>query len=168
MVRRSAPRRGALLDAVAVRGDQGELGRDENRAGQDQEADGEQAECGIDWSLRWADGIDPNLPTAPTRPSHRARTTPAGCRHRRHRRPDGTGGRRLPVLAAAEMIRQTNHMGLEPSSPAPITTDAARALARLAKSAELALGGVDLSLPQYRVLVFLSEHDAAAASALLA
>jgi long-chain acyl-CoA synthetase len=42
----------------------------------------------------------------------------------------------------------------------------ARTLARLAKQVEMALGGSDLSLSQYRVLVFLSEFDAAAASAL--
>ena len=64
------------------------------------------------------------------------------------------------------MVRHTNHVSLEPSPPPSVAVDAVRALARLAKSAELALGGVDLSLPQYRVLVFLSEHDAAAASAL--
>lgn len=64
------------------------------------------------------------------------------------------------------MVRHTNHVSLEPSSPPTLAVDAVRALARLAKSAELALAGVDLSLPQYRVLVFLSEHDAAAASAL--
>jgi long-chain acyl-CoA synthetase len=63
------------------------------------------------------------------------------------------------------MVRHTNHVTVEPSG-GDVTVDGARALARLAKSAELALGGVDLSLPQYRVLIFLSEHDAAAASAL--
>lgn len=57
-------------------------------------------------------------------------------------------------------------MTIEPFGGSTVTIDGARALARLAKSAEMALGGVDLSLPQYRVLVFLSEHDAAAASAL--
>lgn len=57
-------------------------------------------------------------------------------------------------------------MTVEPSGDPSVTVDGARALARLAKSAEVALGGVDLSLPQYRVLIFLSEHDAAAASAL--
>jgi long-chain acyl-CoA synthetase len=55
---------------------------------------------------------------------------------------------------------------VEASGGSPVTVEGARALARLAKAAEMALGGVDLSLPQYRVLVFLSEHDAAAASAL--
>lgn len=66
------------------------------------------------------------------------------------------------------MVRHTNHVTVEPSGGPSVTVDGARALARLAKSAEVALSGVDLSLPQYRVLVFLSEHDAAAASALAA
>ncbi len=43
--------------------------------------------------------------------------------------------------------------------------NAAHAAARLAKQVELALDAVDLSLPQYRVMVFLSE-GAAGASAL--
>jgi long-chain acyl-CoA synthetase len=47
-----------------------------------------------------------------------------------------------------------------------VSVAGARALARLAKSAELALADADLSLPQYRVLIFLADHDAAAASAL--
>jgi len=64
------------------------------------------------------------------------------------------------------MIRHTNDVTVEPSGDSPVTVEGARALARLAKSAEMALGGVELSLPQYRVLIFLSEHDAAAASAL--
>jgi long-chain acyl-CoA synthetase len=42
----------------------------------------------------------------------------------------------------------------------------ARTLARLAKQVEVALAQVDLSLSQYRVLVYLSEADGAAASAL--
>ena len=64
------------------------------------------------------------------------------------------------------MVRHTNHVTVEASGERPVTVEGARALARLAKSAEIALGRVDLSLPQYRVLIFLSEHDAAAASAL--
>jgi len=46
----------------------------------------------------------------------------------------------------------------------------ARILARLSKQIELALAGVDLSMSQYRVLVFLAESDdeTAAASALAA
>jgi DNA-binding MarR family transcriptional regulator len=47
-----------------------------------------------------------------------------------------------------------------PASPIP-----ARAAARLAKYVELALDHVDLSLPQYRVLMYL-ERGSAAASAL--
>lgn len=66
------------------------------------------------------------------------------------------------------MVRHTNDVTIEPLGGSAVTVEGARALARLAKSAEMALGGVDLSLPQYRVLIFLSEHDAAAASALAA
>jgi long-chain acyl-CoA synthetase len=72
------------------------------------------------------------------------------------------------VVAIREVIRQTNDVTVEPSGDSPVTVEGARALARLAKSAEMALGGVDLSLPQYRVLIFLADHDAAAASALAA
>jgi DNA-binding MarR family transcriptional regulator len=39
-----------------------------------------------------------------------------------------------------------------------VLTDAARAAARLSKRLEVALGDVDLSLPQYRLLVFLSRR----------
>ena len=42
--------------------------------------------------------------------------------------------------------------------------NAARAAARLAKQVELALDAVDLSLPQYRVMVFLSEGAAGAST----
>lgn len=42
----------------------------------------------------------------------------------------------------------------------------ARAAARLGKVAELALGEVDLSLPQYRMLAFLHSDGSSAASAL--
>jgi long-chain acyl-CoA synthetase len=41
---------------------------------------------------------------------------------------------------------------------------AARAAARLAKQVEVALATLDLSLPQYRVLAFLSEGSAAASA----
>lgn len=41
-----------------------------------------------------------------------------------------------------------------------------RAAARLARAVENALGAVDLSLPQYRMLIFLDEGGSAAASAL--
>jgi long-chain acyl-CoA synthetase len=49
----------------------------------------------------------------------------------------------------------------EPSSAAP-----GRTVARLARHVEKALADVELSLAQYRVLVFLSEVDSAMASAL--
>ncbi len=39
-----------------------------------------------------------------------------------------------------------------------MTADGARAVARLSKRLEVALGDVDLSLPQYRLLVFLSRR----------
>lgn len=39
-----------------------------------------------------------------------------------------------------------------------------RAAARLARQVEVALGDVDLSLPQYRVLAFLAEGSAAASA----
>ncbi|HMK12028.1 MAG TPA: MarR family winged helix-turn-helix transcriptional regulator [Acidimicrobiales bacterium] len=42
--------------------------------------------------------------------------------------------------------------------------NAAHAAARLAKQVELALDAVDLSLPQYRVMVFLSEGAAGAST----
>ena len=42
--------------------------------------------------------------------------------------------------------------------------NAARAAARLAKQVELALDAVDLSMPQYRVMVFLSEGAAGAST----
>ena len=42
--------------------------------------------------------------------------------------------------------------------------EAARAAARLAKQVEVALAGVELSLPQYRVLAFLAEGSAAASA----
>jgi long-chain acyl-CoA synthetase len=42
--------------------------------------------------------------------------------------------------------------------------NAARAAARLAKQVELALDAVELSLPQYRVMVFLSEGAAGAST----
>jgi long-chain acyl-CoA synthetase len=44
--------------------------------------------------------------------------------------------------------------------------DAGRTIARLARRVEKALGEVDLSLPQYRMLAFLSEVDSAVASSL--
>ena len=51
-------------------------------------------------------------------------------------------------------------------APGRCSVTVARTLARLAKQVEVALGQVDLSCSQYRVLVYLSEADGAAASAL--
>jgi long-chain acyl-CoA synthetase len=44
---------------------------------------------------------------------------------------------------------------------ASVVTGAARAVARLAKQVEVALGPLDLSLPQYRVLALLGEGSTA-------
>lgn len=51
--------------------------------------------------------------------------------------------------------------GAEPRAGSP-----GRTIARLARQLDRALAAVDLSLPQYRLLVFLSEVDTAMASAL--
>lgn len=52
------------------------------------------------------------------------------------------------------------------SSAVEVPAAAGRAAARLARAVENALGGVDLSLPQYRMLVFLDDMGSTAASAL--
>ena len=44
-----------------------------------------------------------------------------------------------------------------------VTTGAARAVARLAKQVEVAIGPLDLSLPQYRVLALLGDGSTASA-----
>jgi long-chain acyl-CoA synthetase len=65
------------------------------------------------------------------------------------------------------MIRHTNHQMTEPSADAEspsgihgeaafVTASPARAAARLSKQLERALTEVDLTLPQYRALVFLT------------
>jgi long-chain acyl-CoA synthetase len=59
-------------------------------------------------------------------------------------------------------------MSLKASAPALCGQDTARTFARLTKQVEMALAKVDLSLAQYRSLVFLSEVDTAEASALAA
>ena len=52
--------------------------------------------------------------------------------------------------------------GQDPASDAdPQVVAAARAAAKLARQVTIPLGEVDLSLPQYRVLAFLDEGDAA-------
>jgi long-chain acyl-CoA synthetase len=52
------------------------------------------------------------------------------------------------------------------STGAGVSTGAARAVARLAKQVEVAIGPLDLSLPQYRVLALLA--DGSSASSVLA
>ncbi len=64
------------------------------------------------------------------------------------------------------MIRETHHVGDERSAPRPARATSARAVARLARQLEVALADVDLSASQYRMLLFLDEVGAAAASAL--
>jgi long-chain acyl-CoA synthetase len=54
------------------------------------------------------------------------------------------------------------------SPAAPLPADAGRTIARLARQVETALGEVDISPSQYRVLAFLSEDGAAAAATALA
>lgn len=51
-------------------------------------------------------------------------------------------------------------------SPAQVADHPGRAAARLARAVENALTAVELSLPQYRMLIFLDEGGEAAASAL--
>lgn len=51
-------------------------------------------------------------------------------------------------------------------APSPVDPAAARAAARLARTVENALTDTGVSLPQYRMLVFLSELGSSAASAL--
>jgi DNA-binding MarR family transcriptional regulator len=58
----------------------------------------------------------------------------------------------------SEMILYPNDMDLEPS-PRP-----GRTAARLARQVELALAEVDLSLPQYRILIHLDEGKVAAST----
>jgi len=57
-------------------------------------------------------------------------------------------------LAIRELLRYSNHVTIEQRLP----VTAARAAARFSKSLELALGDVNLSLPQYRLLSFLSRR----------
>jgi long-chain acyl-CoA synthetase len=52
-------------------------------------------------------------------------------------------------------------MGAPRSTPAALAPDVGRVLARLARHVETSLATLDLSLPQYRVLGFLSAGEAA-------
>lgn len=83
---------------------------------------------------------------------------------------DGSGRGAPPRLVETRTIRHT-HQVPSPSESASTVAAAAgpgagRAAARLARAVENALGDVELSLPQYRMLIFLAEGGAAAASAL--
>jgi long-chain acyl-CoA synthetase len=60
------------------------------------------------------------------------------------------------MVQPAEIIRYPKDVSIERS------VVAVRAAARLAKAVETALGGADLSLPQYRLLALLSDGSSAA------
>ncbi len=79
------------------------------------------------------------------------------------------------MLVASRSVDHTTEVttALPPATPGPQpsrrpegTPRPGRAAARLARAVENALGSVDLSLPQYRMLIFLDEGGSAAASAL--
>ena len=62
-----------------------------------------------------------------------------------------------PPEGGHEKVRYPNHLVTNPTPPpAPELLDAARAAARLSKQLEIALADVDLTLPQYRALVFIN------------
>lgn len=60
-------------------------------------------------------------------------------------------------------FRETNHVSLK-QSPSTVALEAARAATRLARQVAVALGDLDLSPSQYRLLLFLSEGNAAASA----
>ncbi len=61
------------------------------------------------------------------------------------------------------IFRETNHVSLK-QSPTSVALEAAQAATRLARQVALALGDLDLSPSQYRLLLFLSEGNAAASA----
>lgn len=63
----------------------------------------------------------------------------------------------------AVFFRETKHMSLK-QSPSTVALEAARAATRLARQVAVALGDLDLSPSQYRLLLFLSEGNAAASA----
>lgn len=63
----------------------------------------------------------------------------------------------------ATIFRETNHVSLK-QSPSLTALEAAQAATRLARQVALALGDLDLSPSQYRLLLFLSEGNAAASA----
>lgn len=60
-------------------------------------------------------------------------------------------------------FRETKHVSLK-QSPSTVALEAARAATRLARQVAVALGDLDLSPSQYRLLLFLSEGNAAASA----
>ena len=60
-------------------------------------------------------------------------------------------------------FRETKHVSLK-QSPSTVALEAARAATRLARQVAVALGNLDLSPSQYRLLLFLSEGNAAASA----
>ena len=60
-------------------------------------------------------------------------------------------------------FRETKHVSLK-QSPSRTALEAAQAATRLARQVALALGDLDLSPSQYRLLLFLSEGNAAASA----
>ena len=66
-------------------------------------------------------------------------------------------------LASDIFFRETKHVSLKPS-PSRVELQAAQAATRLARQVALALGDLELSPSQYRLLLFLSEGNAAASA----
>ncbi len=60
-------------------------------------------------------------------------------------------------------FRETKHVSLKPS-PSRVALEAAQAATRLARQVAVALVDLDLSPSQYRLLLFLSEGNAAASA----
>ncbi len=78
-------------------------------------------------------------------------------------------------LAAVKVFRETNHVSFKPSeilgqsgalkqNPSRTALEAAQAATRLARQVALALLSLELSPSQYRLLLFLSEGNAAASA----
>lgn len=66
-------------------------------------------------------------------------------------------------MAVAIFFRETKRVSLK-QSPSTVALEAARAATRLARQVAVALGDLDLSPSQYRLLLFLSEGNAAASA----
>ena len=66
-------------------------------------------------------------------------------------------------MAVPMFFRETKHVSLK-QSPSTVALEAGRAATRLARQVAVALGDLDLSPSQYRLLLFLSEGNAAASA----